>query len=99
MPKAVKGHMLGYACFFEFPAAVSVFESAFSVLDVDNVLGFDCVCESQLLSVPQFVLAAGLGSEVEAEKLVFTDAVHIVVKVDGLISVLECFVPQFYRFL
>ena len=79
--------------------AVSVFESVFSVLDVDDVLGFDCVCKSQLLSVPQLVLAAGFGPEVEAEEFVFTDAVHIAVKVDGLVSVLERFIPQFYGFL
>ena len=92
-------HLLAVGDEVEFPAAVSVLESVFSVLDVDDVLGFDCVCESQLLSVPQFVLAAGLGSEVEAEEFVFTDAVYIAVKVDGLVSVLEGFVPQFYRFL
>ena len=36
-------HLLAVCDEVEFPAAVSVLESVLSVLDVDNVLGFDCV--------------------------------------------------------
>ena len=39
-------HLLAVGDEVEFPAAVSVLESVFSVLDVDDVLGFDCVCKS-----------------------------------------------------
>lgn len=39
-------HLFAESDEVEFPAAVSVLESVFSILDVDDVLGFDCVCES-----------------------------------------------------
>ena len=39
------------------------------------------------------------GPEVKAQELVFTDSVHIAIKINGLVSVLECLIPQFYRFL
>ena len=39
-------HLFAVSDEVEFPAAVSVLESVFSILDVDDVLGFDCVSES-----------------------------------------------------
>ena len=40
------GHRLTVSDEVEFSAAVPVLESVLSVLDVDDVLGFDCVCKS-----------------------------------------------------